>query len=188
MLSHDDLLSLGIGRVIRSHSLLEYRLRNVHHFLADYGTDSDVAGGPPGAERLADSCRLRLKKLSPSLTAAGDSALAAARTANVLRNRIVHDLWLLDPRSDADQHVLTELIRKRLRWCKSPVAVVFRSERPYRSKGVFGSANAADNLLRSPAEAKEECLARSTIPVMAVCRASLSPFSSARSIAANRAL
>jgi len=105
VLSHDDLLSLGIGRVIRSHSLLEYRLRNVHHFLADYGTDSDVAGGPPGAERLADSCRLRLKraKLSPSLTAAGDGEVAAARTANVLRNRIVHDLWLLDPRSDADQ-------------------------------------------------------------------------------------
>jgi hypothetical protein len=104
-LNHDDLLSLGIGRVIRSHSLLEYRLRNVYQVLAAYGTDSDVAGGPPGAERLVDSCRRRLKRaeLDPSLTAAGSRALEAARKANALRNGIVHDLWLLDPRKDADQ-------------------------------------------------------------------------------------
>jgi len=105
VLSHDDLLSLGIGRVIRSHSLLEYRLRNAFQFLASFGEEGEVAKGRLGADRLADGCRLRLQRanLDPTVTTAGTGALEAARAANVMRNLIVHDLWVLDSQTDAEQ-------------------------------------------------------------------------------------
>jgi len=101
-LSHDDLLSLSIGRAIRAHALLEYRLRNVHEALDDPGPDGGVAAGLLGADRLVSGCLVMLRRatVTREITEAGEGSLRAAREANALRNRIVHDLWLLDPRSE----------------------------------------------------------------------------------------
>ena len=45
---------------------------------------------------------MRRADLSPELTESGERSLKAAQEANVLRNGIVHDLWLLESGSDDD--------------------------------------------------------------------------------------
>lgn len=101
-LGDEDLLSLWVGRVARVHAMLEYNLSNVHGALLPYDTGSAPGTTPLSAELLIASCRKWLisAKLSDEVTTAGAQALEAARAANALRNRIVHDIWLLDSQSE----------------------------------------------------------------------------------------
>jgi len=103
-LSDDDLLSLSIGRVVRAHARVEYGLRNVHEALDTPSSIDNVAAGFVGADRLVNDCMLRLRRadLSRELTESGERSLKAAQEANVLRNGIVHDLWLLESGSEDD--------------------------------------------------------------------------------------
>ena len=103
-LSDDDLLSLTIGRVVRAHARVEYALRNVHEALGAPNSTDNVAAGFVGAERLAAECTLRLRRanLPLELTDYGERSLAAAQEANVLRNGIVHDLWMVESGSEGD--------------------------------------------------------------------------------------
>ena len=105
LLSHDDQLSLSIGQAIRAHALLEYRLRNVHEALGAPDAEGGVAAGLLGADRLVSSCLalLRRANVTREITEAGEGSLKGARDANALRNRIVHDLWLFDPHSEAGE-------------------------------------------------------------------------------------
>jgi hypothetical protein len=104
-LSDEDQLSLWVGRVARVHALLEYNLSNVHDALRPPDTLSVPSTQPPGADRLADECMKLLKRadLGRQVVAAGTQALLAAKQANALRNRIVHDMWLPDPARKAGQ-------------------------------------------------------------------------------------
>ena len=103
-LSDDDLLSLSIGRVVRAHARVEYGLRNVHEALSTPNPTDNVTAGFVGADRLVNDCTLRLRRadLTRELTESGERSLAAAQEANVLRNGIVHDLWLLGSGSEDD--------------------------------------------------------------------------------------
>jgi hypothetical protein len=101
-LSDDDLLSLSIGRVARAHARVEYGLRNVHEALDTPRSTDTVAAGFVGADRLANDCMLRRADLSRKLTESGERSLKAAQEANVLRNGIVHDLWLLESGGEDD--------------------------------------------------------------------------------------
>ena len=104
VLSDDDLLSLSIGRVVRAHSRVEYGLRNVHEALDTHSSIENVAAGFVGADQLANDCIMRLRRadLSRELTESGERSLKAAQEANVRRNAIVHDLWLLDSGREDD--------------------------------------------------------------------------------------
>lgn len=98
-LCDEDQLSLWVGRVARIHVLLEYNLTNVYGALGPPGSDGLGGTGPAvGADRLADECRKLLRKadLSHQIVEAGTQALKAAKHANTLRNRIIHDMWLPD--------------------------------------------------------------------------------------------
>jgi hypothetical protein len=101
-LGDEDLLSLWVGRVARVHALLEYNLSNVHGALLPSDTASVRRMTPPGVDSLIVLCRRRLitAELSDEVTTAGAQALSAAQAANALRNRIVHDIWLLDSQGE----------------------------------------------------------------------------------------
>ena len=94
----DDVLSLWVGRVARTHALLEYNVDNVHRFLT---RQVGVPGSKSvkGFDQLVSECRklLRQSDAGREILTSGDSALLAAREATGFRNRVVHDMWLLDP-------------------------------------------------------------------------------------------
>jgi hypothetical protein len=104
-LSDDDQLSLWVGRVARIHALLEYNLSNVHGALSPPDRSSVPRTVPANVDLLVRECKrlLQTAELSGEVIEAGAQALAAAKAANALRNRIVHDIWLPDSRSEQEQ-------------------------------------------------------------------------------------
>ncbi len=100
----DDQLSLWVGRVARVHALLEYSLSNVHGALTPPDTSSVPRTVPANVDLLVRECKrlLETAELSGELIRAGAQALTAAKAANALRNRIVHDIWLPDSRSEEE--------------------------------------------------------------------------------------
>lgn len=98
-LSDDDVLSLWVGRVARSHALLEYNVDNVHRFLARHVGHLPGTKSLKGFDQLVSECRKLLQRsdVDRGIATSGDTALHAAREATALRNRVVHDMWLLDP-------------------------------------------------------------------------------------------
>lgn len=101
-LSADDDLSLWVGRVARTHALLEYGVDNVHRFLMRRAGHEADGKSVKGFDQLVFECSnlLRKSNCDQEILAAGGSALRAARKATGLRNRIVHDMWLPDPLPD----------------------------------------------------------------------------------------
>ena len=99
VLNDDDVLSLWVGRVTRTHALLEYDVDNVHRFLARQAGHVPGNKSVKGFDQLVSECRKLLQRsdVGREIATAGDTALLAAREATVLRNRVVHDMWLLDP-------------------------------------------------------------------------------------------
>ena len=95
-LRDDDRLSLAIGRLVRAHADLEYKLRNVFGALSEFALNSEAQASVSGTDRLAAACLARLdgSGLDKELMEAGRTSIAAVRAANARRNRIVHDLWL----------------------------------------------------------------------------------------------
>lgn len=98
-LNQDDALSLWVGRVAQTHGLLEYNVDNVHRFL--FRRAGRVAGSNSvtGFDQLITECRklLRESGAGQAVVTSGDIALLAAKQATGFRNRVVHDMWLLDP-------------------------------------------------------------------------------------------
>lgn len=97
--SDDDVLSLWVGRVARTHALLEYSVDNVHRFLTRQVGQSPASKSVKGFDQLVSECRKLLKQSDAGrkIVTSGDAALLAAREATGFRNRVVHDMWLLDP-------------------------------------------------------------------------------------------
>ena len=92
----EDAISLGIGRVARTHVRLDYALREVHRTLVLPGLGIFLQGGL-GTDRLVEDCKLMIKAArldDTELTAAASEALGAAKEANQVRNRVVHDMWM----------------------------------------------------------------------------------------------
>jgi len=98
-LNDDDVLSLWVGRVARTHALLEYNVDNVHRFLARRVGHAPGEKSVKGFDQLVRECRNLLQRsdVSREILSSGDTALLAAREATGFRNRVVHDMWLLDP-------------------------------------------------------------------------------------------
>jgi hypothetical protein len=98
-LNDDDTLSLWVGRVARTHALLEYDVDNVHRFLARRAGHASGSKSAKGFDQLVGECRklLRRSDADQEVVTSGDAALLAAKEATGLRNRVVHDMWLLDP-------------------------------------------------------------------------------------------
>ena len=98
-LDDDDVLSLWVGRVVRTHALLEYNVDNVHRFLARHVGHLPGNKSVKGFDQLVSECRKLLQRsgVGREIVTSGDTALVAAREATVSRNRVVHDMWLLDP-------------------------------------------------------------------------------------------
>ncbi|MEO6472461.1 MAG: hypothetical protein ABIR57_10975 [Aeromicrobium sp.] len=98
-LSADDALSLWVGRVARTHALLEYGVDNVHRFLMRRAGHQVDGKSVKGFDQLVTECSnlLRRSDVDQEILTAGDSALRAAKEATDMRNRIVHDMWLPDP-------------------------------------------------------------------------------------------
>lgn len=99
VLNVDDVLSLWVGRVARTHALLEYNVDNVHRFLARQVGHVPGNKSVKGFDQLISECRKLLQRsdVGREIVTSGDIALLAAREATVFRNRVVHDMWLLDP-------------------------------------------------------------------------------------------
>jgi len=98
VLNDDDVLSLWVGRVARTHALLEYNVDDVHRFLARRVGDIPGNKSVKGFDQLVSECRKLLQRsdVGREIAMAGETALLAAREATVFRNRVVHDMWLLD--------------------------------------------------------------------------------------------
>ena len=98
-LHDDDVLSLWVGRVARTHALLEYNVDNVHRFLARQVSHDPGSKSVKGFDQIVSECRKLLQQTDAGreIVTSGDTALLAARDATGLRNRVVHDMWLLDP-------------------------------------------------------------------------------------------
>lgn len=98
-LNSDDALSLWVGRVARTHALLEYNLDNVYRFLGRQAGRATGSTSVTGFDQLVTECRKLLRKshASQEVVTSGEIALLAAREATSLRNRVVHDMWLPDP-------------------------------------------------------------------------------------------
>ena len=103
-LSPDDRLSLAIGRLVRAHADLEYKLRNVFGALSEFAPPAEEEASVSGTERLAAACMTRLDQagVDPELLEAGRASISAVRDANTRRNRIVHDLLLVAPSDDGE--------------------------------------------------------------------------------------
>jgi hypothetical protein len=102
-LTDDDVLSLWVGRVARTHALLEYDVDNVHRFLARRVDHLPATKSVTGFDQLVRECRKLLQQSGAGreIETSGDTALLAAAEATHFRNRVVHDMWLSDPvRSD----------------------------------------------------------------------------------------
>jgi len=95
----DDALSLWVGRVARTHALLEYNVDNVHRFLVRQVGHAPGNKSVKGFDQLVRECRKLLQRsnVGPEIVTSGDTALLAAREATGFRNRVVHDMWLPDP-------------------------------------------------------------------------------------------
>jgi len=108
-----DQLALGIGRVAQAHVQLDFSLRQVHQTLMSPGLGMFLSGGVVSVTRLIEDVRTRLAKadLDSGLLEAAGSALTAAKEANELRNRVVHDMWLLHPDS--------QLVDGQVQWLTS---------------------------------------------------------------------
>lgn len=98
-LSDDDVLSLWVGRVARTHALLEYNVDNIHRLLARQVGHAPGNKSVKGFDQLVGECRKLLQRsdVGREIVMSGETALLAAKEATVLRNRVVHDMWLLDP-------------------------------------------------------------------------------------------
>lgn len=98
-MNDDDTLSLWVGRVARTHALLEYDVDNVHRFLARRAGHGPGSTSAKGFDQLVSECRrlLRGSDADQEVATSGDAALLAAKKATGFRNRVVHDMWLLDP-------------------------------------------------------------------------------------------
>lgn len=98
-LCDDDSLSLWVGRVARSHAHLEYSVDNIHRLLVQRAGNAPDRKSVKGFDQLVGECRRLLQgsDVDSEIITAGDSALLAAKEATVLRNRVVHDMWLPDP-------------------------------------------------------------------------------------------
>ena len=72
---------------------------NVHRFLARQVGHVPDNKSMKGFDQLVSECRklLQRSEVSRELLTSGDTALLAAREATIFRNRVVHDMWLLDP-------------------------------------------------------------------------------------------
>lgn len=102
-LTDDDVLSLWVGRIARTHAMLEYNVDNVHRFLARRVDQVPSSKSVKGFDQLVRECRKLLQQsgAGPEIVTSGEAALLAATEATQLRNRVVHDMWLSDPvRSD----------------------------------------------------------------------------------------
>jgi hypothetical protein len=101
-LNDDDALSLWVGRVARSHAHLEFNVDNVHRFLVRQHGHLPDNKSAKSFDQLVSECRNLLKGLNADreIQTSGDAALHAAKEASVLRNRVVHDMWLPDPLRD----------------------------------------------------------------------------------------
>lgn len=99
VLNDDDALSLWVGRVARTHALLEYNVDNIHRFLTRQVGHVPGNKSVKGFDQLVSECRKLLQRsdVGREIVTSGDTALLAAREATVLRNRVVHDMWVLDP-------------------------------------------------------------------------------------------
>lgn len=101
--THDpsDRLSLGIGHVAQAHVQLDFALRQVHQTLMSPGLGMFLSGGVLSVARLIEDIQIMLAKadLTSEIHAAAKSALSAAKDANEVRNRVVHDMWLPHPES-----------------------------------------------------------------------------------------
>lgn len=99
VLSADDALSLWIGRVARTHALLEYDVDNVHRLLMRRAGHQADGKSVKGFDQLVTECTDLLRKSGSAqeILRAGHSALHASRKATGMRNRVVHDMWLPDP-------------------------------------------------------------------------------------------
>ncbi|WP_088315014.1 hypothetical protein [Kineosporia sp. R_H_3] len=92
----EDQLDLEIGRVARAHVNVDFALRQVYQALVMPSAAIVLVADIASTSRLIDDCRLMLKTMFPDgeLREAALSILDAAKTANVERNRVVHDMWL----------------------------------------------------------------------------------------------
>src|SRR6476469_382923 len=98
VLNDDDVLSLWVGRVARTHALLECDMDNVHRFLARQLGHVLGNKSVKGFDQRVSECRKLLQRsdVGREIVMSGDTALLAAREATAFRNRVVHDMWLLD--------------------------------------------------------------------------------------------
>ena len=95
-MSRDDALSLWIGRVVRSHALLEYEVDLVHRLICTHTRRPREWTSVVSLDQVIADTRKRLRALDlrEGIRAAGDEALRAAKAASDLRNRVAHDIWL----------------------------------------------------------------------------------------------
>lgn len=101
-LSEDDTLSLWVGRVARTHALLEYNVSSVHHFLLRRAGQEVDGTSMKGFDQTVTEAigLLRRSDLGEDIVASGVVALRSARQATSRRNRVVHDMWLPAPSED----------------------------------------------------------------------------------------
>ena len=105
----DDELALRIGRVARAHVNIDSGLRDVYRTLAMPSLALYLANNNPSTNTLVEDCRLMLRKavLEDDFREAASKVLAAAKQANEVRNRVIHDMWFADLSVDAPQDPLT---------------------------------------------------------------------------------
>lgn len=175
-LTDDDGLSLWVGRVARTHAMLEYNVDNVHRFLARRVDQVPRSKSVKGFDQLVRECRELLQRSGawPEIVTSGEAALLAAKEATQLRNRVVHDMWLSDPvRSDRDPprwntfHRLNDLQES----CNTPTSQdlttvvdthILLTRTRVRVSGLFMSLHATWPMSRDPARKapREDELAR----------------------------
>jgi hypothetical protein len=104
-LDAEDALCLRIGRVARAHTNLDNTLRRVHQTLVSPGLGVYLTSRVSSTNSLVHDCRTMLAKagLDPDVHAAAQGALVAAKEANELRNRVVHDMWMREPEADQQE-------------------------------------------------------------------------------------
>lgn len=76
-LNDDDVLSLWVGRVARTHALLEYNVDNVHRFLVRQVGHVPGNKSVKGFDQLVSECRKLLQQsdAGPEIVTSGDTAL-----------------------------------------------------------------------------------------------------------------
>ena len=76
-MNDDDALSLWVGRVARTHALLEYNVDNVHRFLTRQVGHVPGSKSVKGFDQLFGECRKLLKQSDAGreIVTSGDTAL-----------------------------------------------------------------------------------------------------------------